>query len=155
MSNTNDNSHSQTDIIISRITGAASLIVLGLFFLLNSTGVIPWSAWGTVFLIFLRIWPVFIIIAGLQVIFGKHSIVSSLFNIVSTLIFILTLLLATYANTNNSTLKQDLERNIPFFQSFNLSIDQGEYLTKDLEVTKQDFDTADVSERPGCRFRYW
>ena len=50
-----------------KYSGAVFLIIIGTIFLLNTTGALSWSVW----LLLLRFWPVFIIIAGVQVILGK------------------------------------------------------------------------------------
>ncbi len=139
--------HSNGEPLINRITSAATLIVLGIFFLLNTMGIIPWSSWGTVLLIFLRIWPVFIIIGGFQIIFGKNSLLSSIFGIISSLVFVFVLMFAAYLNTSNNALKQDLEKNIPFLQTFNIDLDKGEYVTSDYSVSKDQYDLKDISQR--------
>lgn len=135
------------DSLAKRITGAFSLITLGIFFLLNSTGVIPWSAWMTVLLIFFRIWPIFIILAGLQIIFHKSSAVKIILDIFSSLIFAFVLLLAAYANTTNSTLKNEIEKNIPALQMFKISIDSPDYAQKNLSSTIEEIQLTDVSQR--------
>lgn len=50
-----------------KYSGAVFLIIIGTIFLLNTTGALSWSVW----LLLLRFWPVFIIIAGIQIILGK------------------------------------------------------------------------------------
>ncbi len=116
MSHTNGNLGYPGDNIVHRLTSALTLITLGLFFLANTMGIIPWGAWGTIFIIFFRIWPIFIIIGGFQVIFGKNSIASSLLGVFSSLFFVFVLLFAAYLNTSNQDLKHELERNIPIFE---------------------------------------
>ena len=46
-----------------KYSGAVFLIIIGTIFLLNTTGALSWSVW----LLLLRFWPVFIIIAGIPV----------------------------------------------------------------------------------------
>lgn len=47
--------------------GAIVLIAIGILFLLNNFGLLPWAIWGTLW----RFWPVFIIFWGIETIFGK------------------------------------------------------------------------------------
>lgn len=47
--------------------GGIILIFLGLLFLLNNFGIVPWSVWSVLW----RAWPVFLIFIGLEAIFGK------------------------------------------------------------------------------------
>ncbi len=50
------------------------LIGLGVVFLLNNLGVLPWDIWGTLF----RMWPVILIAIGLDLIIGRRSVWGSL-----------------------------------------------------------------------------
>ena len=113
-----NNQDSYINTIVHRITSALTLIILGIFFLLNTTGVVPWTAWGTVFLIFIRVWPIFIIFAGLQIIFGKNTVLSMLLNIVGSLFFAGVLIVAAYVNISDTKLKTDIEQSINFPISF-------------------------------------
>lgn len=51
---------------------ALILILIGFVFLLNNFGVLPWGIWTTLW----RFWPVFLIIAGLEIILGKSFVAS-------------------------------------------------------------------------------
>jgi hypothetical protein len=57
----------KTKIDADKYSGAVFLIIIGSIFLLNTTGALSWSVW----LLLMRFWPVFIIIAGIQIILGK------------------------------------------------------------------------------------
>lgn len=105
--------------VVERITGAISLIGVGIFLLLNSTGVVPWDAWGTVFLIFIRIWPIFLIFAGLQIMFGKNLGISAILNIAGTLVFLTILSLAAWLNIADNNIKRDLEKSFPLMFTLN------------------------------------
>ncbi|MBW7954144.1 hypothetical protein H3C67_05170 [Candidatus Dojkabacteria bacterium] len=50
----------------TRIFEALTLIIVGIIFLLNTTGVLPWSIW----LNFFKLWPLFIVSAGISIIFS-------------------------------------------------------------------------------------
>ena len=49
--------------------GPIILIVLGVLLLLNTTGVVPWEAWESLW----RFWPVLLILWGVGIIFGRGS----------------------------------------------------------------------------------
>lgn len=57
------------------------LISLGIVFLLNNLGILEWSVWE----VLLRLWPVILIAAGLDLILGRRSIWGSLLALVLTL----------------------------------------------------------------------
>ena len=71
-----DNRHSRRGGIV----GPVILIGLGVVFLLNNLGVLDWSVWE----ILLRLWPVLLIAAGLDLILGRRSIWGSLLALVLT-----------------------------------------------------------------------
>ena len=49
------------------VVGAAILIAAGVILLMNTTGVLPWSAWREL----VRFWPVLVILWGISIIFGQ------------------------------------------------------------------------------------
>ncbi|NLS79273.1 MAG: hypothetical protein GXY76_18650 [Chloroflexi bacterium] len=58
----------------SGVVGPLILIGLGLIFLGNNLGWLDWSIWTTL----LRIWPVFLIAAGIDLLFGRRSTLGAL-----------------------------------------------------------------------------
>lgn len=56
------------------LVGPVILIGMGIVFLLNNLGVLSWSIWETL----LRLWPVLLVAAGLDLILGRRSIWGSL-----------------------------------------------------------------------------
>jgi hypothetical protein len=62
------------------IVGPIILIGLGIIFLLNNLGLLSWSIWGTL----LRMWPILLIAAGLDLILGRRSVWGSLLALVLT-----------------------------------------------------------------------
>jgi hypothetical protein len=60
------------------IIGPLLLIGLGILFLLNNLGMLNWSTWDVIF----RLWPVFLIAAGLDLVIGRSSVWGSLIAIV-------------------------------------------------------------------------
>jgi hypothetical protein len=63
------------------LIGPAILIGLGIVFLLNNLGILSWSIWETL----LRLWPVLLVAAGLDLILGRLSIWGSLLALALTL----------------------------------------------------------------------
>jgi hypothetical protein len=63
------------------LVGPAILIGLGVVFLLNNLGVLSWSIWETL----LRLWPVLLVAAGLDLILGRRSIWGSLLALALTI----------------------------------------------------------------------
>ncbi|KXK26758.1 MAG: hypothetical protein TR69_WS6001000777 [candidate division WS6 bacterium OLB20] len=61
----------QGEKLPDRIFGALWLISLGSVFFMNTTGMLPWSIWGAVFMVFFRLWPLFLIGAGVSIIAGN------------------------------------------------------------------------------------
>lgn len=57
-----------------KIVSGIFLISLGVIFLLNSLGVLPWGIWKMLFIIGANLWPVFIILAGASVIVGQSLV---------------------------------------------------------------------------------
>lgn len=53
-----------------RIVGALFFITMGIVFLLNTMGYLPWSFW----LVVLKLWPALIILGGLRLLFGNNWI---------------------------------------------------------------------------------
>jgi len=49
------------------LTGGFALITLGIIFVLNNLGVLPWSVWETLW----KLWPIFLIVAGLEILINS------------------------------------------------------------------------------------
>lgn len=64
-----------------RLVGPVILISLGVVLLLNNLGIVTWSVWEVVF----RLWPVLLIVAGLDLFIGRRSALGSLLTLVLTL----------------------------------------------------------------------
>lgn len=69
------------------IVFAVFLVFVGTVFLLNTTGVISWGIWMYLF----KFWPVFLILGGIQIIFGKSLITNIILGVVSFILFFLVL----------------------------------------------------------------
>lgn len=85
---------------VKKVFDALSLILLGIVFLLNTTNTLPWSIWLTVFLVLASIWPLFLIVWGIQLIFSKYTVLNVVSKILSFLIFVSVLSLAIGAYYN-------------------------------------------------------
>ncbi len=62
---------------------AIFLIFIGSIFLLNSTGVIGWGIWQHI----LRFWPIFLILAGIKLIFDKSTVAEIIIAIIAFILF--------------------------------------------------------------------
>lgn len=63
------------------LVGPVILISLGIIFLLNNLGLLSWSIWETL----LRLWPILLVAAGLDLILGQRSAWGSLLALALTL----------------------------------------------------------------------
>lgn len=60
------------------LVGPLLLIGIGVLFLMNNLGTLNWSVWELIF----RLWPVFLIAAGLDLVIGRSSVWGSLLAVV-------------------------------------------------------------------------
>lgn len=72
------------------LVGPTILIILGVLFLLNTTGVVPWEAWESLW----RFWPVLLILWGVGIIFGRGSPIGRI------VVFVLLALFIVFAISN-------------------------------------------------------
>jgi hypothetical protein len=70
----NDMSESRRKRERVNILGPVLLIAIGGVLLLNTLGILEWSVWLTI----VRLWPVLLIAAGLDLLLGRHSVWGSL-----------------------------------------------------------------------------
>lgn len=146
MSETIDNSKSRSNVhwkkeddVFGRITWALILIGAGILFLLNTTGILPWSFWGTFWSIAWRFWPLLLVFAGIQIIAGKNKIVSVLLNIIFLLTAIGITLITVGVTIPNSPFKESFDNFIS-----NLKISKGELISKVLEVNKDQYSDVEL-----------
>ncbi len=52
------------------VLGAFLLMAVGVIFLLNNFGVVPWNVWGYLW----RFWPILLIIAAFQILIGRGNL---------------------------------------------------------------------------------
>lgn len=90
--------------VLENILDAITLIFIGVILLLNTTKVLPWSVWGSLFTLVINLWPVFLIVIGLQIIFSFNVILRSIFKILGTVVFIGFFILAILLDRGSITL---------------------------------------------------
>jgi hypothetical protein len=71
------------------------LIGLGIVFLLNNLGILSWSIWE----VLLRLWPILLVAAGLDLILGRRSVWGSLLAVVLTFVVLAAALWLSEAGT--------------------------------------------------------
>lgn len=121
MSHTSEKKYFSAYSLAKNVISAVSLIGLGFFLLLNSTGMIPWEAWKTVFFIFLRIWPIYVIFAGVNIMSGGSKTVNIITDFLGCIIFLGILVLAGYYAINNIEIDVDFIKNIYFLKDINFN----------------------------------
>ena len=80
------------DYFEDRFFGAVYLIIIGVIFLLNTTGVLPWSLWINI----LKFWPLFIVSAGIGIIFGGTRVLKFIGSSIGLIIFLVIVALAIF-----------------------------------------------------------
>jgi hypothetical protein len=76
--------------------GPAILITLGIIFLLNNFGVLPWDIWTNIW----KFWPVILILVGIEALIGQNISIRTLF-ILLALVFLIPLFFAVNPFTKN------------------------------------------------------
>lgn len=129
--------HKDEQRIEKRITGALTMITIGLILLLNTTGNLSWSVWWE----FIKFWPMFIVSAGIQLMLSFSRITKIIGEFIGLFIFITLIFFAAintnsgmFANSGMFSLKTD--NNFPFF--FTWPRGEGEVVAK-FEVNSLDF----------------
>lgn len=69
-------------------SGAVFLIFLGIIFLLNNLGILPWQIWNEIW----KFWPVILILIGFELFLGKSPFARFVMGVITLLIFALILL---------------------------------------------------------------
>ena len=68
----------------SSLIGPVILIGLGVVFLLNNLGILNWSVWDLI----IRLWPVLLVAAGLDILIGHRSTLGALLSLVLTVVLV-------------------------------------------------------------------
>jgi hypothetical protein len=92
------------------LAGPVFLIGLGVVFLLNNFGHLPWNAWELI----LRLWPVLIIAIGLDILVGRRSAWGALLSLVLMLAVVAgaLLLIGVGSPANNDVIKWKPDANV-------------------------------------------
>lgn len=92
------------------LTTAILLILIGLIFLFNNFGILSWSVWEVIW----KIWPVFLILFGLEMLIGKKFLGKA---VMILLIVILSLALIGFLfSLSNQNFSRELQKRLPFWQ---------------------------------------
>ncbi len=75
------------------VTGGFFLIFLGVLFLLNNLGIVPWEIWNYI----VGFWPIFLIFAGINVILGRNIFSRIIISVLALAAFILILIYGLYS----------------------------------------------------------
>lgn len=91
--------------------GAVVLITIGTIFLLNNFGLLPWDIWADLW----RLWPLILILVGLQIVFGGSRVANLLVALLSLLFFVY--ILVNAISTSNPDFKAQVQERAPWFPS--------------------------------------
>lgn len=122
-----------------RYAGAFFLIFIGIIFLLNTTGAVDWDIW----LFLLRFWPVFIILAGIQVVFGKSRYATVANGILALVIFSTIAFVALAMNGVEYGGKRWYQQNLADRLSNVFLVEEGEKITNQGSIDGMQYPDAD------------
>jgi len=96
-----------------------SLIFSGVILFFNTLGVVPWSIWSQLW----RVWPMFIILAGLRIVLGKSAISNIIIGAVTIIFFAVLAVYALYATVPEllPALPPDLEYLMHKWQTYDIN----------------------------------
>ena len=118
---------------------AMFLIFIGVIFLLNNLGVLPWTVWGVLW----RFWPLLLVLWGVQLILGGSWFSGITIAIVSFILFLAVMLLALTSAV--PTMHDYFSTHMSWFSRFSTTLtDYGEK-TKQIRVEEPDY--AGTKER--------
>jgi predicted membrane protein len=118
--------------------GAIFLILLGLIFLLNNFGVLPWSVWSILW----RFWPIIFILWGLQAIFGRSRFSRLIVGLISLIVVLF--ILALVVSANNQQINDWVKRYLPSWDTTKV-LRQGEKVETKKSIASTEYPT--VSKR--------
>ncbi len=118
------------------IVWAIILIMVGVVFLLNNLGILPWDIWTNVW----RFWPLFLVLIGLQIILGRSRISALLIGLVTLLlcgsVIFFSALISVNGTSPSWNLNWDWLNNLE--NSLNINLNSNA-LTKDDVITEDDY----------------
>ena len=122
---------------------AIFLIILGVVFLLNNFGILPWEIWQNVW----RFWPVLLILFGVEAILGRAASPQS-FGLLFVLIFVAPLLLLLNPLTGNPLATKSLSFSKPLLNltkaSFSFDLPSGNLKVDSLQGNQTDLFAGDL-----------
>lgn len=141
-SNKNEKKAKITEHYTGNAVGAVFLILLGIVFLLNNFGVLPWSMWAHIW----KLWPLFLILPGLQLVLGKSKIATLIIALIGFVLISFLLLLSWAAVDTN--ISGWMHHNMSFLPDRTYTLfEKPDAVTKELAVTSDDYDLDTVKTR--------
>lgn len=108
-------------------TGALLLITAGCVLLLNNFGILSWDVWDMVW----RFWPLFLILLGLQLVFGKRGLGRMIVTIIGIILIVLVFVVSIASV--NPVLREWLNREFPVFQQIRVPSDYSDRFNVNLD----------------------
>lgn len=115
------------------IAGAFVLITIGLIFLLNNLGILSWDIWGELW----KFWPIFLVLAGLEMVFGKRWLGRLVVGTISLLLLAFILVYSISVGINQER-QQQLRERFPWWPQFQVITGEGTQ-TREWRVQKSEF----------------
>lgn len=118
----------------------AFLIFIGSVFLLNTTGVLTWNVWRSIW----RFWPMFIILAGIGVLVSGNKIFSLIFGLFTLVLY--TILLAVILVVYNKDFVENVVTLPDWLEEGSEKIlygDSGDFIDKTDSIGKDDYSQVD------------
>ena len=99
-------------------TGGFFLIFIGFLLFLNTLEILPWTIWENL----LTLWPILIILFGLNILLGKNLITRTLLNLINLVLFgsLLLFILKNFAPQLVTWLPEELTNYIQLWRLTNL-----------------------------------
>lgn len=92
--------------------GGIVIIFIGGILLLNNFGILPWTVWSILW----RIWPLFLIVGGLDLLLGNSRFARFVITIIT--LIIVSYLFILIITANNLAAKQWIELKLPWLPLF-------------------------------------
>jgi len=124
--------------ISEALIAGSALISVGIILLLNSLGYVSWDVWAEL----IKFWPVFIILAGLEILAGKHLIPNILVGLLGLLFIIGVCLYGIWRVDGH-----ELSTPFSFFENLHISLNPEEQVNGNYQV-----ETADHSDATALNF---
>lgn len=118
------------------------LLSLGVVFLLNNFGILPWSVWGSIW----RLWPLILIFIAVEIIFGRTFIGRFIVSVLVLGVIGLIFVFAIFPRDNQ--VRRQLEFRFPNLSEISLSsFDSSERTTTTLRVGAEKYEDEKITKR--------